>query len=352
VPGLEQQRGAADHAAQRVLGQHHAEPGGALDSLGQPGEQRPAAGQPHLTAHDLLGQARRYVGHEFTHADADPLDQRVECVRHQVTADPFDPRCAGGGVDADRLCPPVDAAGQAERRLELAGGTLAEDEAQFIAGMPRDRLIHRVTRDPQRPGAHDLPAGHRGDLGRAAADVHHEAARAARQVNPAAGRRCDGFVDQVCLVARSLRADRGHHRLAFHEGGAARHRHQDAGRADPAQHPAQETMEHGDRGVQVRDHSITERVNHIDTPWLLFVQDVSGAADRGEPAVAGVDRDRRRLLQHHAFPRYPDQRVDRPEIDGHARPETHDAHPLHRHSVNGPSMDVAMVIRRAVRRRQ
>jgi hypothetical protein len=56
---LQDLRGAADHAAQRVLDQDRADARGGLDPGGQPRQQRAAAGQPDLAAHDILGQARR-----------------------------------------------------------------------------------------------------------------------------------------------------------------------------------------------------------------------------------------------------------------------------------------------------
>jgi hypothetical protein len=59
---LQDLRGAADHAAQRVLDQDRADARGGLDPGGQARQQRAAAGQPDLAAHDILSQARRDLG--------------------------------------------------------------------------------------------------------------------------------------------------------------------------------------------------------------------------------------------------------------------------------------------------
>jgi hypothetical protein len=228
-------------------------------------------------------------------------------------------------VQADRLGPAFGPAGHAERRLELAGRPLADDQAELGPYRLHDRVVHGVARLAQRVGPHHPPARDRRDLGGPAADVDHETARAAGQVEPGPGRRGDRLVDQPHVVPGAPDAERGHDGPALDRRGPAGHAHQGVGpqRAGKTPGLAQERVQHGGGRVQVGDDPVPERVDDLDVLRLLVGQGVRGRAHRGDLAEAGIDGDRGRLFQHDAASGHPDERIDRAEVDGHATPEAH-----------------------------
>jgi len=236
------------------------------------------------------------------------------------------------GVEADRLGPALGPAGHAERHLELPGGALADDQPQFIADRLHDRLVHGVAGLAQRPGPDHAPARDGGDFGGPAADVDHEPARPAGQVEAGAGRRGHRLVDEPHGVAGTPYAQRGDDGPALDRRGAAGHADQGAGpqRAAPAAGPAEEGVQQGGGRVQVGNDPVPQRVEHLDVLRLLVGQRVRGLAHRGDLADCRIDGDRGRLFEHDATARYPDERVDRTQVDRHATPEAHVAPLCHR----------------------
>jgi hypothetical protein len=326
---LQDLRGAADHAAQRVLDQHRADARGGLDPSGQAREQRAAAGQPDLAAHDILGQARRDLGQHLVHRRGDRGHDRLQRGGHQPAGHVVRARRALREVDPDRLRPALGAAGHAERHLELPGRPLADDEPHLGPDRRHDGLVHGVARLAQRLGPDHAPARDRGHLGGAAADVDHEPARPAGQVESGAGRRGDRLVDQPHVVPRAPDAERGHDRPPLDRGGAAGHADQRVGpqHAEPPG-PAQELVQHGGGRVQVGDDPVPQRVDHLDVLRFLVGQRVGGLAHRGHFPDRGIDGDRGGLLEHDAAPRHPDERIDRAKVNRHATPEAHVCSPL------------------------
>jgi hypothetical protein len=341
LPGaLQDLRRAADYAPQRVLDQDRPDARGGLDPGGQAGQQGTPAGQPDLAANHILGQPGRDVRQHLVHRAGDRRHDGLQRGGHQPAGHVIRPRGAVRGVEADRLGPALGPAGHAERHLELPGGALADDQPQFIADRLHDRLVHGVAGLAQRPGPDHAPARDGGDLGGPAADVDHEPARPAGQVEAGAGRRGHRLVDQPHGVAGAPHAQRGDDGPALDRRGAAGHADQGAGpqRAAPAAGPAEEGVQQGGGRVQVGDDPVPQRVDHLDVLRLLVGQRVRGLARRGDLADRRIDGDRGRLLEHDAAPRYPDERVDRAEINRHATPEAHDA-PLCRHGQCPPPRD-------------
>jgi hypothetical protein len=260
------------------------------------------------------------------HAARDGRDDRLERGRHQPAGHELRTRCPLRHVQADRLGVALGPAGDAERHLQVPGRALADDQPELGPDRLHDRVVHGVARLAQRLGLDHPPAGHRRDLGGAAADVDHEAARAAAQVEPGPGRRGDRLVDQPHVVPGPPDAERGDDRPALDRGGPARHAYQRVApqHAEPAG-PAQELVQHGRGRVQVRDDPVAQRVDHLDALRLLVGERVRRLTDRGYLAHRRVDGDRGRLVEHDAAACHPDQRVHRAEIDRHATPEAHAA---------------------------
>jgi hypothetical protein len=331
---LQDLRGAADHAAQRVLDQDRADARGGLDPGGQARQQRAAAGQPDLAAHDILGQARRDLGQHLVHRRGDRRHDGFQRGGHQPARDVVRARGALPGVDTDRLGPALGAAGHAERHLELPGRALADDQPHLSPDRLRDGVVHGVAGLAQRPGPDHAPARDRGHLGGAAADVDHEPARPAGQVESGAGRRGHRLVDQPHVVPGAPDAERGHDRAPLDRRRAAGHADQRVGpqHAEPPA-AAQEVVQHGGGRVQVGDDPVPQRVDHLDVLRLLVGERVRGRAHRGHLPDRRIDGDRGRLLEHDAAPRHPDERVDRAKVNRHATPEAHVAPLCHR----GPS---------------
>jgi hypothetical protein len=323
-PALQDLGRAADHAAQRVLDHDRPDAGHGLDPRGQAGQQRAAAGQPDLAPDDILGQPGRDVGQYLGHRPGDGRDDGVERAGHDPPGHVLRPRGVVRDFQADDLLPALRPAGYAECHLELPGGPLADDQAELGPRGLHDRLVHGVAGLAQRLGPDHAPAGHRRDLGGAAADVDHEPARPAGQVETGAGRRGDRLVDQPDVVPGAPHAQRGHDGPALDRRGAAGHADQRVG----PQHavplgPPQERVQHGRGRVQVGYHAVAQRVDHLDLQRLLPVQRVGGLTHRGHLADGGVDGDRARLLEHDPAARDPDERVNRAEINRHATPEAH-----------------------------
>jgi len=262
---------AADHAPQRILDQDRADARGGLDPGGQAGQQGAAAGQPDLAAYHILGQARRDVGQHLVHRGGDRRHDGLQRSGHQPTGHVIRPRSAVRGVEADGLGPALGPARHAERHLELPGGALADDQPQFTADRLHDRLVHGVAGLAQRPGPDHAPARDGGDLGGPAADVDHEPARPAGQVEAGAGRRGHRLVDQPHGVAGTPHAQRGDDGPALDRCGAAGHADQGAGpqRIGPAAGPAEKGMQQGGGRVQVGDDPVSQRVEHLDVLRLL-----------------------------------------------------------------------------------
>jgi hypothetical protein len=317
---------AADHAAHRVVDQDRADARRGLDPAGQAGQQRAAAGQPDLAADHVLGQPGRDLRQHLVHRARDGRDDRLERVRDQEAGHVLGARRPVRQVQADRLGEALGPAGDAERRLQLPGRALADDQAELVPQRLHDGLVHGVARLAQRLGPDHPPAGHGRDLGGAAADVDHEAARPAGQVEPGAGRGGHRLVDQPDVVPGPPDGQRGDDRPPLDRRGPARHAYQRVppGQREPAG-PAQERVQHGRGRVQVRDDPVPQRVDHLDVLRLLVGQHLRRLAHRGDLAHAGVDGDRGRLLEHDAPAGHPDERVHGAEIDRHATPEAHPA---------------------------
>jgi hypothetical protein len=324
LPALQDLRRAADHAAQRVFDHNRADAGGGLDPPGQAGQQRTAARQPDLAADDVLGQAGRDLRQHLVHGRRDRGDDRLERGRHQPARHVVRAGGTVGGVQADRLGPALGSAGHPERRLELPGGPLADDQPEFAPHGRHYRVVHRIAGLAQRSRPNHAPARDRRDLGGPAADVDHEAARAAGQVESRAGRRGHRLVDQPHVVLGAPHVQRGDNGPALDRGGAAWHADQ---RVWPqhAEPPGllQERVQHRRGGLQVGYDPVPQRVDHLDVLRFLVGQRVCGSADRGDLPDGGVDGDRGRLLEHDAAPGHPDERVDRAEVDRHATAEAH-----------------------------
>jgi hypothetical protein len=316
---------AADHAAQRVLDQDRPDARGGLDPGGQPGQQRTPAGQPDLAANDILGQARRDVRQHLVHRGGDRRHDGLQRRGHQPAGHVVRPRRAVRGVEADGLGPALGPAGHAERHLELPGRALADDQPQLGPDRLHDRVVHRVAGLAQRLSPDHPPARDRGDLGGPAADVDHEPARPAGQVEARAGRRGHRLVDQPHGVPGTADAQRGDDGPALDRRGAAGHCDQGARphQAAAAPGPAQERVQQLDGRVQVGDDPVPQRVDHLDLLRLLIGQRVRGRAHRNDLADRRVDGERGGLLEHDAAPRDPDQGVDRAEVNGHATAEAH-----------------------------
>lgn len=86
---------------------------------------------------------------------------------------------------------------------------------------------------------------------------------------------------------------------------------------------AQERVQHGHGGVQVRDDPVAERVDHLDVTRFLAGERVRGAAHGDRLAGRPVDGDGGGLLDHEPPAADGDQRVHRAKIDCHARPQPH-----------------------------
>jgi hypothetical protein len=329
---LQHLRRAADHAPQRILDQDRADARGGLDPGGQAGQQRAPAGQPDLAPDDILGQARRDVGEHLVHRGGDRRHDGLQGGGHQPARHVLRPRRALPGIEADRLRPALGPAGHAQRHLELAGGALADDQPELGPDRLHDRLVHRVAGLAQRLGPHHAPARDGGDLGRPAADVDHEPARPAGQVEPGPGRGGHWLVDQPHVVPGAPDAQRGDDGPPFDRRGAAGHADQGVRpqRVARAPGPAQEVVQQGSGRVQVGDDPVPQRVDHLDVLWFLVGQRIGRLAYRGDLADGCIDGDRGGLFEHDAAPSHPDQRIDRAEINGHATPEAHVA-PLCRH---------------------
>jgi hypothetical protein len=245
--------------------------------------------------------------------------------RHQPAGHVIRPRGALPGVDAHGLRPALGPARHPERHLELAGRALADDQSQLTADRLHDRVVHRVAGLAQRLGPDHAPPRHGGHLGGPAADVDHESARPAAQVEAGSGRRGHRLVDQPHVVPGAPDAQRGDDGPALDRRGAAGHADQRVGAQRVARAPgaAQEGVQQGGGRVQVGDDPVPQRVDHLDVARLLVGQRVRGLAHRGDLADRRVDRDRGRLLQHDAAPRHPDERIDRAEVNRHATSEAH-----------------------------
>jgi hypothetical protein len=331
-PALQDLRRAADHAAQRVLDQDRADARGGLDPAGQAGQQRAAAGQPDLAADHVLGQAGRDVRQHLVHRGGDRRHDGLQRGGHQAAGHVIGPRGALRDVEAHGLGPALRPAGDAERHLELPGGTLADDQPEFAADRLHDRLVHGVAGLAQRLGPDHPPARDGGDLRGPAADVDHEPARPAGQVEARAGRRGHRLVDQPHVVPGAPDAQRGDDGPALDRRGAAGHADQGVRphRAAPAAGPAQERVQQFHGRVQVGDDPVPQRVDHLDVLRFLVGQRVRGLAHGGHLADHRVDGDGGGLLEHDAAARDPDEGINRAKIDRHATSEAHVA-PLCHH---------------------
>jgi hypothetical protein len=170
-----------------------------------------------------------------------------------------------------------------------------------------------------------VTAGHHRDLGGSAPDVHDERTGNVGGADAGPRRGGDRLFDELHVAPR-LDRPRGHREGSlFDPRGAAR----DADHGQRPQQataqagPAQERLQHGYRRVQVGDDPITQRVDDIDAPGILPSQSVRCVPHRRHAASGLVDGDRGWLIDHEPPPGDVDQRVDRSQIDCHARPQPH-----------------------------
>src|SRR5690606_25291122 len=226
---LERLAAAAHHASQGILGHHDGQAGFFLEQAVEVAQQRAAAGQGDA----LVGDVRAQFGRGLLEGDLDrgnDLVERIgerledfvgrhrEAARHalgQVAALDFDLAHLGAGE------------GRADFLLDQFGRGFADQHAVVAADVIDDGFVELVAADPHRPLVDHAAQGDDGDLGGAAADVHHHGAAGVGHGQPGADGRGHGFLDEVHV--RGARAQgRFADGAALDLGGAAGHAHDDA----------------------------------------------------------------------------------------------------------------------------
>ena len=324
-PALQDLRRAADHAPQRVVDHDRADAGHGLDPAGQAGQQRAAARQPDLAAHDILGQARRDLGQHLGHRPGDGRDDRAPArwtTIHPGTFSDRGLRCAmsrpttSAQPSAPPVTPSVIFSCRAARWLMMrpssvrAACTIASSMA--LPALRSDRA--RTTRQPATAATSVVPPP--------MSTTNPPAPPVRSNPAPAAAATGSSISRTLYRGRRTLSAATMDRRSTG--GRAAGHADQRV-RPQPGEPagPPQERVQHGRGRVQVGDHSVPQRVDHLDALRLLVGQRVGRLTHRRDLADRGVDGDRGGLLDHDAAARHPDERVDRAEINRHATPEAH-----------------------------
>ena len=80
-------------------------------------------------------------------------------------------------------------------------------------------------------------------------------------------------------------------------------------------HTLDEEPQHLLADVEVGDHAVLQRPDRLDVPGRAADHALGLDADRERPAVAGVDGDHRRFVEHHTAPAHVDERVGSSQVD-------------------------------------
>jgi len=184
-----------------------------------------------------------------------------------------------------------------------------------------DGLVHLVAPGAHRGGVGEAAQREHGNLGGAAADVHHHAADRLGHRHVSADRGGHRLEDQVDVAGARVGggiADRA----AFDRGRARGHADHDLGVAEHrllAVHLLDEVLDHLLGDFDVGDHAVAQRADRLDAirglahHHLRIVTHRLDAAD----AVDRLDRHHRRLVEHDPLVLHIDQRVGSAEVDRH-----------------------------------
>ena len=109
------------------------------------------------------------------------------------------------------------------------------------------------------------------------------------------------------------------HGALLDTGDARRHadHHARVQRQSSRMHLRDEVLQHLLADLEVGDDAVLERPDGLDVRGRAPDHPLGFGADGEEAAVANVDRDDRRLVEHDAAPAHVDDRVGRAQIDGH-----------------------------------
>ena len=153
------------------------------------------------------------------------------------------------------LLPGEDAA---DGDLHLLRRALAHQDVVLAAHILDHGLVELVARHLDGGGLHHAAQGDDGDVGGAAADVHHHVAVGLGDVDARADGGGYGLLNEVHAAAPGLDA-RVHHRALLHLGDAGGDADDDPGLEDhEARHLADELLEHPLGHVVIGDHALPE----------------------------------------------------------------------------------------------
>ena len=191
----------------------------------------------------------------------------------------------------------------------------------FAADIGGDHVVHLVAADARRIAIGNPAQRQHRDLGRPAADIdHHRAARLGHG-QARADRGGERFVDQPHArragvgrgVADGAALDRGRGRRHAHDDMASR-----AERPRDADSLFDEMLDHLFGDIDVGDHAVAQGTQRLDIGGRLAHHQLRLVADHldAADAVACLERDHRRFVEHDPAIAGIDDSIHGPEIDG------------------------------------
>src|SRR5262245_32807875 len=228
---FEEQSEAANYGALRAFGQAHGEVGLSRKPLVEAGQERRASGQDHSAVVNVAGSFwRQRLERVLDRAD-DADDDGFDGVMNFEAVDDGHFGVAGDGAAAldhgGVLL--VERDGAAEFDLDALGGARADQQAVVLFDHVDQRDVHVVAAESQRAGEDQVVVNHRGDGGRARADVDDEGRALVVWVDAGAEDRHVTFVDEMYVGDAGL-FGRVAQRVTFDVAGVGGDRNQHAPR--------------------------------------------------------------------------------------------------------------------------
>src|SRR5579864_1034779 len=166
---------AEDDRSERVVGDRDWQARFLANALVEILQERAAAGQNDAAVADVGGK----FGRRAFEGDANRVQNRGDAfgkrfadfavVNRDGARDAFD-QIAALHLERKRL---LERVRRADFNFNLLGGALTDEQIVFALQVMHYRLVHFVSGDAYRAGVNDAAHGNDGDVGRAAADVHH-----------------------------------------------------------------------------------------------------------------------------------------------------------------------------------
>ena len=189
----------------------------------------------------------------------------------------------------------------ADGHFQLLRGAVADEDVVPLADVLDDRLAEGVAGHLDGGGLHDAGQGDHGDIGGAAADIHHHMAVGLGDIHPRADGGGQGLLDEVHPPGAGLDA-RVNDGALLHLGDAGGHADNHPGLEHPhGGHLADELPQHPFGHIVVGDNALPQGTDGHNVAGGLAQHLLGLCAHLEQLAGVLVQRHHRRLPQHNTL---------------------------------------------------